>query len=59
MPNFLTAFSGVEVERQKFSSPEKKQSKSWAPGAIVEHNFQEIDRRIAKYMSGIQVIMDY
>ena len=32
-------FSGAQLLRQK------KKSKSWAKGAIVERNFQEIDPR--------------
>ena len=47
-PNFLTAFSSNEVERKKHFLAlnffyQKKQSKSWAPGAIVECKNQEID----------------
>ena len=45
-PNFLTAFSGEEVECHKLvlklNFTSKTQSKSCGPGAIVGRNFQEI-----------------
>ena len=52
-PNFLTAFLGVEVEHQKMTNfhrylwfnQAKIPIKSWAYGARVERNFQEIDPR--------------
>ena len=49
-PNFLTNFSGDEVEHQKkFLTlnffTRKSRQKVGAPGAIVLYNFQEIDPR--------------
>ena len=46
----MTDFSGEEVEHQKmfFSAQllhQKKQSKSWTPGAIVERKFQETETK--------------
>ena len=43
-PNFLTAFFGEKVSKAQLLY-QKKQSKSWALGAIVECNFQKIDSR--------------